>query len=70
MSTEHHELLSVRDLAGIPGRPGVVPMSKTTIYRLLRQGAFPVPIRLSERKTFWHRRDIEAWLESRKGVPA
>lgn len=70
MSAQHHELLSVNDLASIPGRPGAVPMSKTTIYRLLRQGDFPAPIRLSERKTFWHRRDIEAWLESRKGVQA
>ena len=39
-------------------------LSKATIYRLLRSGAFPRPIRLSERAVGWRTEEIDEWLAS------
>ena len=41
-------------------------LSKATIYRLLRSGAFPRPIRLSERAVGWRTEEIDEWLASRE----
>ena len=40
-------------------------LSRATIYRHLRAGTFPRPIRLTDRLVGWLERDIEAWLTSR-----
>ena len=41
-------------------------LSKATIYRLLRSGAFPRPIRLSERAVGWRTEEIDEWLATRE----
>ena len=48
-------------LAEVESRVG---LSRTTIYKRIKCGAFPAPIRLSERKVGWRVADIRAWLES------
>ncbi len=40
-------------------------LSRTTIWRLQKKGAFPEPVRLSERAIGWKAEAIEAWLQSR-----
>jgi hypothetical protein len=45
------------------GTPGLVPLSKTTIWRRVAAGTFPKPIKLSERVTAWKAEDIRAWLD-------
>ena len=44
----------------------VTGLSKATIYRLLNVGAFPRPIRLSERAVGWRTEEIDEWLASRE----
>ena len=40
-------------------------ISRSAIYRLMRTGQFPEPIRIGPRAVRWPESEIEAWLESR-----
>jgi predicted DNA-binding transcriptional regulator AlpA len=40
-------------------------LSRTHTYRLIRQGHFPAPHKLSERVSVWNEADIDAWLSSK-----
>ena len=44
----------------------VCGLSKATIYRSVRNGAFPAPMKLSLRASGWSATDIEKWLKSRQ----
>lgn len=54
-----NRVLRRRDVEALTG------LSHATIYRHLRAGSFPRPIRLTDRLVGWLERDIEAWLASR-----
>ena len=43
----------------------IVPMSTATIWRKVKDGTFPKPIKLGARITAWLLDDIEVWLASR-----
>lgn len=45
--------------------PAIFPFSPATLWRKVRSGDFPQPIKLSERITAWRAEDIRAWMESR-----
>jgi predicted DNA-binding transcriptional regulator AlpA len=45
--------------------PAIIPFSTATLWRKVRSGDFPPPIKLSERITAWRVEDIRAWMESR-----
>ena len=40
-------------------------ISKTTIYRMMRAGAFPCPVKIGERAVRWRTAAIQKWLDSR-----
>lgn len=40
-------------------------LSKATIYRLIKQGAFPPQIFLGPRAVAWRLSDVVAWIEQR-----
>ncbi len=40
-------------------------LSRSAIYRLMREGQFPLPRRLGQRAVRWRESDLEAWLASR-----
>ena len=40
-------------------------ISRSAIYRLMRIGQFPEPIRIGPRSVRWPVSEIEAWLKSR-----
>lgn len=48
-----------------PDRPPVVPISRATLWRWVKAGNFPSPIKLSNRVTAWRVDDIKAWLLDR-----
>jgi prophage regulatory protein len=37
-------------------------LSRTTIWRLRKKGAFPAEIRLSNGRIAWRARDVSAWM--------
>lgn len=44
-------------------------LSKATLYRLIKKGRFPEPVRLTERAVRWPEEEIDEWLASRpRGV--
>lgn len=46
--------------------PHVLPVSVATFWRMVRDGDFPKPVRLSARITAWRVSDVRRWIESRQ----
>ena len=46
-----------------------VPFSKATLWRKVKLGTYPQPVKLSEGVTAWHRADVLAWNEAREQKP-
>ena len=45
-----------------PNRPAPLPFSAPTLWRKVKAGTFPKPVKLSERVTAWKVGDIRAWM--------
>lgn len=45
--------------------PAVVPFSGSTLWRKVKAGEFPRPVKLSERVTAWRIEDVRQWLDER-----
>lgn len=45
-----------------------VGLSRTTIWRLEKNGQFPKRVRLGQNSVGWLKGDVDTWLESRKGL--
>jgi predicted DNA-binding transcriptional regulator AlpA len=45
--------------------PIIVPFSAATLWRKVKAGGFPQPVKLSERVTAWRVEDIRAWMHER-----
>ena len=43
----------------------ITGLSRSSIYRLMRNGDFPSPVRVGPSAVRWKASDISAWLESR-----
>ena len=52
-------LLRRRDVEDITG------LSRSSIYRLMRKGEFPLPVKVGPSAVRWKESDITVWLESR-----
>jgi predicted DNA-binding transcriptional regulator AlpA len=46
---------------------GLIPFSRSTLWRKVRQGVFPAPVRVSSQVTAWRCKDVRAWLENPSG---
>jgi prophage regulatory protein len=53
----------------IPAVIRVTGLSRSTLYRLIADEAFPRPVRLGPRAVAWRRSDIDAWGETRSIAP-
>lgn len=40
-------------------------LAKSTIYKLIKQGSFPAPIKLSTRASAWVVAEVDAWLDEK-----
>jgi hypothetical protein len=58
----------IRQLVGDPatGRPGLIPISRASIWRLVKAGKFPAPIKLSDKITVWRVEDIREWMKGQR----
>ncbi len=56
-------LVRLSEIASSPQRAGLIPLSRTTIWRLVRSGDFPSPVRLGGRVTVWFESEIRQYLE-------
>ena len=42
-----------------------IRLCRSALYRLMRQGEFPLPLRIGHRAVRWMASEVEAWLKSR-----
>jgi len=42
-----------------------VPWSYTTLWRQVKSGNFPAPIKMSAHAVAWRERDVEAWIAAK-----
>lgn len=59
-----NQVLRISQLSSSPSKPGLLPVSRTTIWRWVRSKKFPQPIRLSAGVTVWKADDVESWLKN------
>ncbi len=45
--------------------PDILPFSSATLWRLVRSGEFPQPVKLSRGITAWRAEEIQAWIEAK-----
>ena len=45
--------------------PAIVPFSSATLWRKVKAGTFPAPVKLSERVTAWPLESIRQWTRTR-----
>jgi len=45
-----------------PDRPAPLPFSAPTLWRKVKAGTFPAPVKLSERVTAWNVGTVRAWM--------
>lgn len=58
-------------LIRLPEVESVTGTKKSTIYKLVRDGSFPQPVRLSARMVAWSEVAVQAWIRARiQGVGA
>lgn len=43
----------------------ITGLTRSTIYRLMRSGQFPEPIRIGPRAVRWPQSEIESWIADR-----
>ena len=57
--TDNDRLLRREDVESLVG------LSRSAIYRLMRAGQFPEPLKIGPRAVRWPASEIEAWLAER-----
>ena len=55
-----------RQLTTCKGRTGLLPISPATLWRWVKNGAFPAPFRLGERVTVWDAAEVDAFLKAQR----
>ena len=45
--------------------PSVLPFSAATLWRKVKNGSFPAPVKLSDRVTAWKTDEVREWLDSK-----
>lgn len=44
--------------------PALLPFSAATLWRKVKAGSFPAPVKLSERVTAWRTQDVQEWMQT------
>nr|WP_320050747.1 AlpA family phage regulatory protein [uncultured Desulfuromonas sp.] len=50
-------------LLRLPQVMEIVPLGKSTIWKMVAEQRFPAPLKISRRCTVWKRSSVMAWLE-------
>lgn len=45
----------------------ILPIGATTLWRWVKEGKFPKPIKLSPRVTAWRAEDVREWMARQQG---
>ena len=66
IATQTQRVVRMRQLVGTNEKPGLVPMSQSTVWRLVSLGKFPKPFKLSDSITVWSLEEIRAWVTKQR----
>jgi prophage regulatory protein len=56
---------NINKIIGLPQLLELIPLSRTQIWRLEKQGAFPARIKIGQRRIGWRASDIQKWIDER-----
>jgi predicted DNA-binding transcriptional regulator AlpA len=45
--------------------PAILPFSSATLWRMVKTGGFPAPVKLSKRVTAWEVSAVKEWMRAR-----
>jgi prophage regulatory protein len=51
-----------------PERPAPLPFSAPTLWRKVKNGTFPKPVKLSARVTCWQVSSVRAWISAQEAL--
>lgn len=51
-----------------PASQPLLPFSAPTLWRKVKEGTFPKPVKLSSRVTAWRVGDVRAWIQSQSAA--
>ena len=57
--------IRISELVGTKTKPGKIGVSKSTIWRWVRDGTFVAPFKLGESTTVWDLDKVDEWLAVR-----
>ena len=52
-----------------PATPGLLPISSATLWRMVKSGKFPRPVKLTAAITAWRVEDVQKWMAERTTPP-
>lgn len=55
-------VLRIADIASTPTKMGLLPVSKATLWRWVKNGTFPAPFKLGVGVTGWYAVDVDAFI--------
>ncbi|MEE9913538.1 MAG: AlpA family phage regulatory protein [Deltaproteobacteria bacterium] len=55
--------LRLWQIVGGKGNPPIIPISKSSLWKAVREGRFPAPVHLGPRTTAWRVRDIRKLID-------
>lgn len=44
--------------------PNLIPFSPATLWRKVKDGSFPAPVKISQRGVAWRVEDVQAWIKA------
>ena len=60
-NANNQTFIRMAQLATTPKRAGRLPLHPNTIWKQVREGTFPAPVKIGANSTAWRLSDIEAW---------
>ena len=70
MSPETHTNVQPDAILRIAAVADRIGLARPTIYRMVKDGEFPRPIKITTRAVGWRESDLSAWIASREPAEA
>lgn len=56
------------DITGTQDKAGLLPFSGSTLWRMVKAGKFPAPIKFGPKTTAWKVADLRSWLAQQEAA--
>jgi predicted DNA-binding transcriptional regulator AlpA len=62
----NQQIYRIKQLCTTPGKPGLLPVGRATIWRWVSAGTFPKPFKIGLRCTVWDAAAVDNWLKQQR----